>query len=80
MAQPMEAVKIQAEIIGLPNEERVGEIENLLLQGVFGCRTTEAAVTYAQFLSSVGITPERLSGVLADARDREPLGHRLPHR
>ena len=50
MAQPMEAVKIQAEIIGLPNEERVGEIENLLLQGVFGCRTTEAveaAVTYA---------------------------------
>ena len=61
MAQAMEAVKIQAEIIGLPNEERVGEIENLLLQGVFGCRSTEAveaAVTYAQFLSSVGITPE----------------------
>lgn len=61
MAQVMEAVEIQAEIIGLPNEDRVGEIENLLLQGVFGCRSTEAveaAVTYAQFLSSVGITPE----------------------
>ena len=61
MAQAMEAVKIQAEIIGLPNEERIGEIENMLLQGVFGCRSTEAveaAITYAQFLSSVGITPE----------------------
>ena len=61
MAQAMEAVTDQAEIIGLPNEERVGEIENQLLQGVFGCRSieaVEAAVTYAQFLSSVGITPE----------------------
>ncbi len=61
MAQAMEAVNIQAEIIGLPNDERIGEIENLLLQGVFGCRSTEAveaAVTYAQFLSSAGITPE----------------------
>lgn len=61
MAQAMEAVEIQAEIIGLPNEERIGEIENQLLQGVFGCRSTEAveaAITYAQFLSSVGITPE----------------------
>lgn len=61
MAQAMEAVNIQAEIIGLPNDERIGEIENMLLQGVFGCRSTEAveaAVTYAQFLSSAGITPE----------------------
>jgi hypothetical protein len=61
MAQVMEALKIQAEIIGLPNDDRIGEIENQLLQGVFGCRSTEAveaAITYAQFLSSVGITPE----------------------
>ena len=61
MAQMMEAVKIRAEIIGLPNEERIGDIESSLLQGVFGCRSTEAveaAITYAQFLSSAGITPE----------------------
>ncbi len=40
---------------------RVAEIENNLLQGIFGCRTTEAceaAVTYAGYLSSIGITPE----------------------
>ena len=61
MAQAMEAINIQAEMTGLPSEARIGEIENRLLQGVFGCRSTEAveaAVTYAQFLSSVGITPE----------------------
>ncbi len=61
MAQAMEAVKIQAEIVGLPDDSKIGQIENHLLQGVFGCRTTEAveaAITYAQFLSSVGITPE----------------------
>lgn len=61
MAQAMEAVEIQAELIGLPTDERIGEIENQLLQGVFGCRSTEAveaAITYARFLSSVGITPE----------------------
>lgn len=43
------------------DEERINEIETSLLQGIFGCRTTEAveaAVTYARFLSSVGITPE----------------------
>ena len=37
------------------------EIENNLLQGIFGCRSTEAveaSITYAKFLSSVGITPE----------------------
>jgi hypothetical protein len=39
----------------------ITEIENRLLQGIFGCRTTEAveaATTYATFLSTVGITPE----------------------
>jgi len=43
------------------NESRIIEIENNLLQGIFGCRTpeaVEAAVTYARFLNSVGITPE----------------------
>ena len=41
--------------------EEITEIENRLLQGIFQCRTTEAveaAVTYARFLSTVGITPE----------------------
>lgn len=57
----LEAVKIQAEILGNPDDSRISEIENQLLQGVFGCRSTEAveaSVTYAEFLSSVGITPE----------------------
>jgi len=43
------------------SEAQISEIENRLLQGIFGCRTTEAveaSVTYATFLSTVGITPE----------------------
>ena len=43
------------------DESQIVEIENNLLQGIFGCRTTEAveaAITYAKFLSTVGITPE----------------------
>jgi hypothetical protein len=39
----------------------ISEIENRLLQGIFGCRSTEAveaAVNYATFLSTVGITPD----------------------
>jgi len=43
------------------NEKRIAEVENRLLQGVIGCRTTEAveaAVTYAAFLSGVGLTAE----------------------
>jgi hypothetical protein len=43
------------------NEAQISEIENRLLQGIFGCRTTEAveaAVTYATFLSTIGITPD----------------------
>jgi len=42
-------------------DQRIAEIETHLLQGIFGCRTTEAveaAITYARFLSSVGITPQ----------------------
>lgn len=42
-------------------ERRIFETESRLLQGIFGCRSTEAveaAVTYARFLNSVGITPE----------------------
>jgi hypothetical protein len=43
------------------DENRIIEIENRLLQGIIGCRTTEAveaAVTFATFLSTVGLTPE----------------------
>ena len=43
------------------SEEQISEIENRMLQGIFQCRTTEAveaAITYARFLSTVGITPE----------------------
>ena len=52
------------EIIGdeeVWSEDQIAEIENNLLQGLFGCRTVEAveaAITYAGYLSSVGITPE----------------------
>jgi len=57
----MEIAKYNPDIMGLPREIRIAEIENRLMQGVFGCRSTEAveaAITYAQYLSSVGITPE----------------------
>lgn len=43
------------------DEPRIAEIEKRILQGIFGCRSVEsveAAVTYARFLSSIGITPE----------------------
>ncbi len=43
------------------DDNRIIEIENRLLQGIIGCRTTEAvesAVTFATFLSTVGLTPE----------------------
>lgn len=42
-------------------ESVVYEMENRLLQGIFNCRTNEAveaAINYASFLSTVGITPE----------------------
>jgi len=42
-------------------DPKIPEIENRLLQGIFACRSTEAveaAITYANFLSSTGITPE----------------------
>ena len=42
-------------------DRQVFEIESRLLQGIFGCRSTEAveaSITYARYLSSVGITPE----------------------
>lgn len=44
-----------------PEDRQVFEIESRLLQGIFGCRSTEAveaSITYARFLSSTGITPE----------------------
>ncbi|MGF1509808.1 MAG: hypothetical protein ACFB9M_09950 [Myxococcota bacterium] len=43
------------------SSEAITEIETRLLQGIFGCRSTEAveaAIKYAKFLSSVGITPD----------------------
>jgi hypothetical protein len=46
---------------GIGTEGEISEIETTLLHGIFGCRTTEAteaAITYASFLSSIGITPE----------------------
>ncbi len=42
-------------------DRQVFEIESHLLQGIFGCRSpeaVEASITYARYLSSVGITPE----------------------
>ncbi len=42
-------------------ESEISEIEIHLLQGIFQCRTTEAveaSVTFANYLSTVGITPE----------------------
>lgn len=42
-------------------EDEIENIENHLLQGVFGCRTQEAvegALTYARYLSTCGISPE----------------------
>ncbi|HXV77492.1 MAG TPA: hypothetical protein VD788_14360, partial [Candidatus Polarisedimenticolaceae bacterium] len=43
------------------HERQIFETESRLLQGIFGCRSTEAvesAITYARFLNSVGITPD----------------------
>ena len=43
------------------DDVRIAEIEKTMLQGIFGCRSTEAvesAISYAKFLSTVGITPE----------------------
>jgi len=60
----MEAIEFQekaAPDIEKQEQARNFEIENKLLQGIFGCRSPEAvesAITYARFLSSVGITPE----------------------
>ncbi len=59
MAQLKEVEK--PETIDTTETINISEIENRLLQGIFGCRTTEAveaSITYAKFLSSVGITPE----------------------
>ena len=42
-------------------ESEISEIEIHLLQGIFQCRTTEAveaSITFAKYLSTVGITPE----------------------
>jgi len=54
-------IKFNAPDVIIEGETQIHEIENKMLQGVFSCRTTEAveaAITYARFLSSSGITPE----------------------
>ena len=62
MSSQISEIKVdEASAASDSEESRIHEIENLLLQGLFGCRTfeaVEAAITYARFLSSVGITPE----------------------
>ena len=42
-------------------ESMIPETENVFLQGIFQCRSTEAleaSLTYAHFLNTVGLTPE----------------------
>lgn len=43
------------------SDSQIFEIESRLLQGIFGCRSqeaVEASITYARFLSTVGITSQ----------------------
>ena len=59
--QPLELTADRVAEISENEDTRVFDIENKLLQGIFGCRSpeaVEASVMYARFLSSVGITPE----------------------
>ena len=61
MNEPLEA-EVRDVVRGIAyDDSQIAEIEDRLLHGIFGCRTTEAveaAITYANYLSSVGITPE----------------------
>ena len=60
MSQATELNFSSADVLAA-GEAQIHEIENKMLQGVFACRTTEAveaAITYARFLSTSGITPE----------------------
>ncbi|MDX1429836.1 MAG: hypothetical protein R3282_06095, partial [Rhodothermales bacterium] len=61
MAQTAEAVMQRTVGASSDAESRISEIEIQMLQGLFACRSTEAvegSLTYAEYLSSVGITPE----------------------
>ena len=61
MSQASEIEMAQALDVAAADNPEIHEIENKLLQGIFGCRSVdavEAAITYANFLSTVGITPE----------------------
>lgn len=43
------------------SDSQIADMENSMLQGIFSCRTVEAveaAVTYANYLSRIGLTPE----------------------
>jgi hypothetical protein len=61
MAQIAEAIEHQAVGESFDAESRIAGIETQMLHGLFACRSTEAveaSLTYAEYLSSVGITPE----------------------
>jgi len=61
MTQPPEIGMVRSAGQTSVEDAQIHEIENKLLQGIFGCRSeeaVEAAITYASFLSSAGITPE----------------------
>ena len=48
-------------------ESRINQLETASLQKIFECRTpeaVEAAVTYARFLASLGVTPENCPAFL----------------
>jgi hypothetical protein len=63
MSEPvfrLESSQLQELEHGKPDSQ-IFEIESRLLQGIFGCRSqeaVEASITYARFLSTVGITSE----------------------
>jgi len=55
--EPVESIEWDAN----EQDRQIFEIESHLLQGIFGCRSeeaVEAAISYARFLGSVGITPD----------------------
>ena len=61
MSQATEFEVSSAADVLAAGEAQIHEIENKMLQGIFSCRTSEAveaAITYARFLSTSGITPE----------------------
>jgi len=55
--KPVDTEELESSV----HDQQIFEIESHLLQGIFGCRSqeaVEAAITYARFLNSIGITPD----------------------